>query len=218
MRQLTLPGHEQKTVEIDVCDTCRAFWFDRYESLQLSPGATLKLFSMMAEQGTVSPPPTRRPICPRCGKPLILAHDWQFNTPFQYWRCEAANDGRFIMFVEFLREKQFVRAPTPQEVADLKTKLQTVHCENCGAPIDLAQGTVCPHCRSPLSIVDQKQMQDVAARLQAADRPPALDPTVPVLLWRHEDMHPAGAQIGDAAVSLVQVGLQRIVKWLQTPR
>jgi hypothetical protein len=215
MRQLTLPGHQQKSVDIDVCDACRAFWFDQYESLQLSPGATLTLFSMMAERGTRSPELPKRPYCPRCSKPLILAHDFEFNTPFQYWRCEAGSHGRFITFVEFLREKQFVRAPTPQEIADLKTKLRTVRCESCGAPIDLTHGTVCPHCGSPLSIVDPKQMQEVANRLQAADRPPPPDSTVSVMLWRHESPRPPGQEIGDATYSLIQNGLRRFVDWIK---
>src|SRR5262245_57247134 len=101
MRQLTLRAQQAKTIDVDVCDACHAFWFDQYESLQLTPGSTLELFTMMADQGTTSPVPAKTPACPRCRQPMILAHDYELNTPFQYWRCEAGH-GRFITFVEFL--------------------------------------------------------------------------------------------------------------------
>src|SRR5437016_2114627 len=99
MTTLSLDGHVGTTVEIDTCASCRAFWFDQYESLRLAPSAVLKLFTLMAEQGSTSQPFRQSLACPRCGTHLALTHDMQQTTPFQYWRCPQAH-GRLISFLE----------------------------------------------------------------------------------------------------------------------
>ena len=42
------------TLDIDLCSACRAIWFDRFEDLQLSPGATLKLFGIISESSSAA--------------------------------------------------------------------------------------------------------------------------------------------------------------------
>jgi Zn-finger nucleic acid-binding protein len=162
---LTLEGRLGTKVDIDLCADCRGFWFDQYESLRLSPGATLKLFTLMATPGTAGRPlpPTLR--CPRCSARLTLTHDMQNSTRFQYWQCPQ-NHGHFITFLEFLREKDFIRPLTPQQIAELCQNVQTVNCSNCGGPIDLAKESVCPHCRSALSMLDMNQMEQMVAHLK----------------------------------------------------
>ena len=182
MAPLALDGRMGAKVDIDLCGDCRGFWFDRYESLRLSPGATLKLFTLMAKPGTGRPlPPTMR--CPRCSGRLAVTHDMQHTTRFQYWQCPQ-NHGHFITFLDFLREKDFIRPLTPQQIAELRQNVETVNCSNCGGPIDLAKASVCPHCGSALSMLDMKQMQQMVAHLKEADQPRAVDPNLPLAVER----------------------------------
>ena len=44
-----LDAHMGGTVTVDVCLACQAFWFDGYESLQLTPGSTLRLFRIIGD-------------------------------------------------------------------------------------------------------------------------------------------------------------------------
>src|ERR1700724_1082451 len=182
MTQLTLEGRLGTKVDIDLCADCRGFWFDQYESLRLSPGATLKLFTLMAQPGTGRPlPPTMR--CPRCSARLAVTHDMQNTTRFQYWQCPQ-HHGHFITFLDFLREKGFIRPLTAQQIAELRQNVETVNCSNCGSPIDLAKASVCPHCGSALSMLDMKQMQQMVAHLKEAEQPRAVDPALPIALAR----------------------------------
>ena len=105
--------------------------------------------------------------CPRCHARLLLTHDRQRSTPFQYWRCDSGH-GRLITFVDFLREKDFVRPLTPQQLEELRQSVQTINCSNCGAAINLVKDSVCGHCGSAVSMLDLQQMTRTIAHLQAA--------------------------------------------------
>ena len=184
MAAQTLVAHRGRNVDIDVCTACQAFWFDRSESLQLSPASTLKLFTLIGEafserRGTVAAVLK----CPRCRSRLRDTHDMQRNTPFKYWRCPHEH-GRFITFLEFLREKDFVRPLSAQQVDELRRNIQTVNCSNCGAPIDLARGSSCGHCGSPLSMLDLKQAEAVVAQLRRASEPRSVNPSLSLELAR----------------------------------
>src|SRR5690242_20311377 len=104
MTAMALEGQLGRTLAIDLCATCQAFWFGPYEDLQLSPGATLQLFQIIGEHAA-----NRRGSlasilrCPRCTSRLVLTHDMQRATPFQYWRCDQGH-GRFMTYFDFLRE------------------------------------------------------------------------------------------------------------------
>ena len=50
MAQLSVDAHYGRTVSLDLCHACGAFWFDVDESLALTPGAVLKLFVIIAER------------------------------------------------------------------------------------------------------------------------------------------------------------------------
>jgi DNA-directed RNA polymerase subunit RPC12/RpoP len=217
MTPLALEGRQGTPVDIDLCSGCRGFWFDRYESLRLSPGATLKLFTLVAEPGSGGrpQPPTMR--CPRCSGRLALTHDMQHTTRFQYWQCPQ-NHGHFITFLDFLREKDFIRPLTPQQIAELRQNVQTVNCSNCGGPIDLAKESVCPHCGSALSMLDMKQMQQMVAHLKEADQPRAVDPDLPLTLERAKldtEHHFAAITSGSEPQSLVEAGLRLVVQWIK---
>jgi ssDNA-binding Zn-finger/Zn-ribbon topoisomerase 1 len=182
MERMTLEAVLAATVDVDVCRGCRAFWFDPFETLHLTPAATLQLFRLIADaahegQTAALPAPLR---CPKCRAQLKLARDRQRNTPFQYWRCDQGH-GRFTRFHDFLKEKNFIQPLTPQQLAELRQRVRTVNCSNCGAAVDLVQDSACTYCQSPLTMLDLDKMAEVAREYQrAADRPRAV--LVPPLL------------------------------------
>src|SRR5262245_23153171 len=183
MQALSLEAHAG-TVDIDVCADCQGFWFDAHESLQLAPASTLRLFGMIGE----SVKRTRRALtvvlrCPRCRAQLKLTNDIQRNTPFRYWKCPSEH-GRFITFFEFLREKNFIRPLTAQQIDALKRNVQTVNCSNCGAAVDLAHASTCEHCGTPLSMLDLHQAETVVNELKRAAEPRPIDPALPLELAR----------------------------------
>lgn len=170
MTENVLDGALDRSVAVNLCGRCQAFWFDTYESLQLTPGATLELFRTIGDLAAGG----RSGIqlgsrCPRCRSLLLLTHDLQRNTPFTYWRCDQGH-GRLITFLEFLREKNFIRPLSASQLAELRRNLQSVQCSSCGAPVDLAKATTCAHCGTPLSVLDLNQAERVIAALRQADR------------------------------------------------
>jgi hypothetical protein len=163
-------------LEVDVCQNCQAFWFDRFENTRLSPGSTVKLFNLMAEQQRSAAAPLRQPMaCPRCKGVMALKHDIQPRaTKFEYWRCPK--HGHFITFLQFLKEKDFVRPLTPRQIAELRQNVQILNCSNCAAPIDLVKQSTCPHCGSPISMIDMKQIAAHVRELEQAAAVPTPEP------------------------------------------
>jgi hypothetical protein len=215
MEGLSLDGHvgSTATVNIDVCHGCQAFWFDAHESLQLSPGATLRLFQLITEASSHGKTPISTFLrCPRCQMRLLLTNDLQRNTPFRYWRCDRG-DGRFITFFDFLREKSFIRPLSSQQIAELRRNVQSVNCSNCGGPVDLATRSSCTHCGTPLSMLDLKQTEEVIAQLRHAAEVRPIDPALPLNLARvtrevNESFESGGDWWkGASASGLVEAGL-----------
>ena len=128
------------------------------------------MFEFISKPAAQSTPLPSTMTCPRCGRPLALTHDMQRATKFQYWRCDNAH-GRLMTFVDFLREKDFVRRLTPAEISQLRQNIRTVNCGNCGGAIDLSKDSVCSHCGSALSILDPDQMARTVAQLKGAPAP-----------------------------------------------
>ena len=186
MTSLALAGRLGTHVQIDVCHACHVLWFDRLESPRLTPGATLKIFRVIGEGTQASAMPIREPLkCPRCEVRMRLTHDRQRNTQFRYWRC-LKDHGRLITFFDFLREKDFIRPLSPQQLADLRANVQTINCSNCGAPVDLVHKSACEHCGSPVSMLDVKQIERTTNQLQdAEDKASQPDPALPLRL-EHE--------------------------------
>ena len=225
MTAFTLDGHSGASITVDLCEVCQAFWFDAYESLQLSPGSTLKLFTRIGELSTGTKP-TISPVlhCPRCQSHLLTTHDRQRDTPFEYWRCDHGH-GRFITSFNFLREKNFIKPLSASELEDLRRSVQTVNCSNCGGPVDVTRGSTCPHCGSPLSMVDMKQAQTLVAQLRDAAAPKPIDPALPLNLARaRREVEEAFATLDhrndnwwrDASSSgLVEAGVAAITRWLK---
>jgi Zn-finger nucleic acid-binding protein len=225
MASQTLDGHLGATVVIDLCLVCQVFWFDTQESLRLSPGAVLTLFRVIGERALETRfPVTNRPVCPRCQVRLFPTHDRQRNTPFQYLRCPK-DHGRLISFVEFLREKDFIRPLSAQQIADLRESVAFVNCSNCGAPIDLAKSSACVHCGAPLSMLDLQQAGTLVAALREANHPDRpIDPALPLRLAQaRREVEASFAAferdsgwLGDVARGgLVGAGLSALGRWLK---
>lgn len=224
MTALTVDGHLGTTVSIDLCAGCQVIWFDRLESLRLSASGTLRLFRTVGEGKQTSPPPLRDPLkCPRCDLRLLLTNDRQRNTPFRYRRC-ARDHGRLITFFDFLREKDFVRPLSAQQLAALRASVAMVNCSNCGAPIDLTHASECAHCSTPISMLDLAQIEATAADLQRAEEAShRVDPQLPDRMKREQEAVDAlfaalRADTSGAAPSgsgLVEVGLRLIAGWFK---
>ena len=227
MEERTFDGHSGQHVSIDACFPCQSFWFDSRESLALTPGATLALFRTISEHAG-KPTPTAAGLlkCPRCQGRLRPTKDMQRHMRFEYLSCPHGH-GRLTSFLEFLKEKDFVRALTAKQLADLRENVQFLNCSNCGAPVDLAKASACEHCGAPLSMLDMAQAGRLIAQLQSADksgRP--VDPALPLNLERARRQTEANFEglvrdvtfIRDSSASgLVVAGLQAVARGLEPP-
>lgn len=219
MEALSLEGHAGNPLEIDVCRACHAFWFDKHESLHLSPASTLQLFTLIGDASGHRTPLATVVRCPRCRARLLPTNDIQRNTSFRYWRCDRGH-GRFITFFDFLREKDFIRPLSSQQLDELRSNVQSVNCSNCGGPVDLAKGSTCAHCGTPLSILDSKQAEKVVAQLKRASEPRPIDPTLPLEMVRAKrevEFLFADADWWKDAASpgLVEAGFGALMAWLK---
>lgn len=223
MTQQLLPAHYGRSVTLDLCHPCGAFWFDAGESLALTAGATLQLFATIGKRPQDRRASPGSPTCPRCRRRLVRTSDVQRTTRFGYWRCPA-DHGRFITFAEFLREKNFVRPLSAPELAELRANVKMIHCSSCGAPVDLEHASTCRYCRAPVSMLDARQVEKVVARLERAEAGRGtVDPALPMRLLadrRHVEQlfraldHPSGWTISTATPGLVEAGLAAIAELL----
>lgn len=183
MRPYRLDGYLGREVDVDVCLPCQSIWFDTQEHLQLAPGATLALFRVIGEN-VARPSWQDRDLayCPQCHAQLRRTQDLQRNTHFEYFRCPNQH-GRLTSFFDFLKEKNFVKPLSPQQVVDLKKHLASVNCSNCGAPVDLVANAHCAHCGTPLTMLDFEQAEKLVEQLKADDRTgKPIDPGLPMAL------------------------------------
>ena len=169
MQTLEFERQPLGVVPLDFCFPCQVIWFDSFESQQLTPGAVLQVFKALSERQ----PQTRNSLppllsCPRCLTRLTLTHDVQHTTRFIYFRCPFGH-GHLTPFFQFLLEKNFVRPITDAELSDLKTKVRTIQCSNCGAPLDLEHDAECRYCGSPISILDPDAVARTVNALNAAE-------------------------------------------------
>jgi hypothetical protein len=170
MRALRFDVTPHGASDVDLCDRCHALWFDPFESVRLTPAATLALFREV--HGAAAPERRALPAtlpCPRCRATLAPTHDLQRATRFTYWRCPKAH-GRFTPFVQFLREKSFVRPLSAAEIERLKPHVRTVRCSGCGAAVDLSRDMVCRYCRAPIEALDPNAVAEAVATLARAEQ------------------------------------------------
>jgi hypothetical protein len=225
MQEHSLERHHGRSVAIDLCQPCQSFWFDGHESLALTPGATLTLFRIIGEHSARPHGPEEHAgRCPRCGGLLRRTRDLQRATRFEYFKCPNAH-GRLITFFDFLKEKDFIRPLPPHQIAELRKNLQAVNCSNCGAAIDLEQGSACSHCGSPLSMLDMQQAEKLVEQLRNADKSgQPIDPALPLELARaRREVDAAFIGVRDNSYlfdnapghDLVSAGLHAVARWLK---
>jgi hypothetical protein len=223
MTEQVFGGHLGTSVTIDICSACQVFWFDARESLQLAPASTLRLFRTIGEAAAAE----RRALatnltCPRCRLTLKAVQDLQRNTRFTYRRCPGEH-GRLITFFDFLREKNFVKPMSAEQLVELRSHLDAVNCSNCGASVDLARASACQHCGSALSILDASQAERLVAQLRAADRTgQPVDPALPLSLEQarrsterlFEQLEGSTWSEERTSSDPVLAGLQSLARWL----
>jgi hypothetical protein len=144
-------------------------------------------------------------------------HDRQRSTPFEYWRCDAGH-GRLMTFFNFLREKDFVRPLSGDQLEALKRDVQIVNCSNCGAPIDLNTASTCPHCGSPVSMLDMQHAEALVSELRSAALPKSPPPDLALQLamarQQAEDAFALAGEDRPAAdgPGLVEAGLVAVLR------
>jgi hypothetical protein len=187
-----------RPIEISACAPCNMFWFDKLESVRLTPRSVLEVFQFIGRSGRAANSLSTQFNCPLCSSVLTLTHDLQRTTRFMYWRCR--NDhGQLITFHHFLREKNFIRAPSPAELSRLRATVRQVACSQCGAPVDLANATACAHCGAPVALIDPEGVTKALRELaEGRPNPASADPDT--MRTRLSD-----AQI-DAIFDLARVG------------
>lgn len=163
MTATPLQTHLGTAVEIDVCWPCHLIWFDHLESISLSAQSVVDVFRRIHAHRA-----DRRNIvaltgcCPSCRERLSHTNDVTRNGRFAYFRCPQGH-GRLISFMQFLREKNFVRALTAAELATLSVKVKQIRCSSCGAGIDIAKDSACGHCASPVAVLDEQAVAKALA-------------------------------------------------------
>ena len=158
MSLYTLPGHYDSKVEIDVCMNCNAIWFDQFESIQLSPDGTVRLFQLIHERGGTAASGYGKfgegLRCITCGDGMKLTHDKVRGSRFSYQACRKGH-GRFTTFYNFLMEKQFVRELSIEERIKLSARVKQIRCSGCGAAVNIGKVDACEYCRAPVSVFDR---------------------------------------------------------------
>lgn len=157
-------------VDLDLCFACHAIWFDAFESSALTPGSVLKLFEEIHERRESTPRPIAATCrCPACRAMLKLTFDIQRTNRISYYRCPEGH-GRLTTFVQFLREKNFIRSLSVAEIAKLRAVVTQVRCSSCGAPVDLERDPQCPYCHAPIEILDADAVNQALAQLTEQER------------------------------------------------
>jgi predicted nucleic acid-binding Zn ribbon protein len=166
MLRVSLGGHYDSRVDLDLCQSCNLVWFDDVEMARLSGLGMLDLIGRMAEAYGL-PFETLRPMvsCPRCQGKLTLAHNQSRWGPSVQLQCPK-RDGAYQSFAQFLEGKGLLRPMSMADRAALLRDKGRIDCVNCGAAVGIDDAR-CPYCESVPSLLD-------VARLARALDPEAL--------------------------------------------
>lgn len=212
MRALALERSPHGKAVVDLCGRCHALWFDAFESVQLTPGATLALFDAVRAAGEPARAEQASLACPRCRASLVETRDLRNTTRFAYWRCPRGH-GRYTPFVQFLREKDFLRPLTPRELERLRQQVGSVRCSGCGAPVDLARDARCTYCAGPIEVLDAGAAAATLLTLEGDAAPRAqvdVDRLAGAIVRAN-----AGRTRADAPLDLIGSGLDALASWLR---
>jgi hypothetical protein len=174
--------------DVAACPDCSLFWFGQRAAVRLKPRSVIALFQYVgASKVAANTPLASRFNCPSCHSLLQFTSDLQRTTRFSYWRCEFER-GQLITFHQFLREKNFIRTPSPAELERLRETVKQVSCSQCGAPIDLEKDSACSHCGAAVALIDPDGVTKALQALQSAAQAP-----------------PGGAEAARAALADAQI-------------
>ena len=178
MESVAHTSHMGTRVEIDVCGPCHVIWFDSMESASLSPGSVIELFKRIhAARGGARNTIKTVIGCPLCATTLNSVTDLAKGGRFTYLRCVSGH-GRLTSYVQFLREKNFIRSLQPHEIAALSVKIKQIRCSSCGGPISLESDKACTHCGAAISVLDEAAVEKALVALKAKF-PPGLTYSTP---------------------------------------
>jgi hypothetical protein len=185
--QTRFANHIGSALDVDICWPCHQIWFDHLESAALSPASVIELFRLIHSHRN----DVRRVVslgggCPTCNASLKQSWDVGRGGRFQYYRC-VNQHGRLISFMQFLREKNFVRNLNASEIKSLCAKVKQVRCSSCGAGIDIERDQACTHCGSPVSVLDEHAVAKALAEYDQRQRSP-------LALVEHDDAKPPPAR------------------------
>jgi Zn-finger nucleic acid-binding protein len=161
--------YQPDQVEIEVCMTCNVLWFDRSECIGMTARSVLDLFQYLNKARATPRMALSKDIpCPMCRTWLEKTQDMQRATRFSYWRCPVKH-GELYTFTQFLLNKNFIRSPSPDDIARLLKIVRQVTCSQCGAPVDLVKDTVCSHCGTAITLVDPEGIAKAVKELEASE-------------------------------------------------
>jgi Zn-finger nucleic acid-binding protein len=205
--------HLNTPVEIDICWPCHLIWFDHLESTSLSPQSVIDLFRRIhAHRDDQRKIVSLAPRCPISREKLLLTNDLGRGGRFSYYRSPKGH-GRLISFVQFLREKSFIRTLNDHEIESLSATVKQIRCSSCGAGINIEVDHVCTHCGSPISVLDEKAVAKALADLDAkANRPRHLPSTTPTYTPSYQSrVEPWQEPSSSGITDLVLTGLAAIL-------
>jgi hypothetical protein len=169
-------AHGGGVLELDLCFACQGLWFDPQENTRLAAAAVLELFDLLhRRRGEAHRPLATRLQCPRCDRALDAGYDLARGGRYRTYRC-AAGHGRFSTFGAFMVEKGFVRHLSSLEIEALAQRVGTIQCTGCGGAVDIRRDHACPYCRSALSLLDPKAVDEALERHAGAARREAAPP------------------------------------------
>jgi len=157
-------------IDVGICSACSLLWFHRTSCTRLGPQSVLEILKIIGA-GSERPELQASLKCPDCAGALVFTHDIQRTTHFTYWRC-LADHSQLISFSQFLLEKNFVRPPSSEELAKLRSAVRVISCSQCGAAINLATDAACPYCRAPIALIDPDSVAKAVRELSAAGTGP----------------------------------------------
>lgn len=164
MEILHLQNTLGRPLELDLCFNCHGIWFDPRENTQLSAQSVLALFKALHDHNDQPHKALRTSMaCPRCHRGLQRGEDRTVHGAYVVYRCTQQH-GRFSTFSSFMLEKGFARQLSKVEVCALAEKVKVIHCNSCGAAVDLRKDHACPYCGAAFSLLDPKAVETALAR------------------------------------------------------
>lgn len=153
MTVLSLQGHYERQVEVDLCAPCHLVWFDPIESARLAGPGLLALIGHMAQAHSLAHTSARAGMhCPHCRGPLNTVRNRTRWGPSLQLEC-AAGHGAWQTFGQYLSEKGLLRPMSSADRARAHANGATPQCINCGGSLSVADDS-CSWCGSARALVD----------------------------------------------------------------